>query len=149
MTNFITIREDSFLTVANIHVTIPEFDNNLDAALFENRCKGKDPLVLAAFIGDDAAGYMISYDRYQDGSFYCWMTGVDPRFRRKGILTAMMEYLFHWASHHHYDKIRIKTRNNRREMLTFLVREGFCFTGIDARPDPAENRIIIEKTINR
>lgn len=75
------------------------------------------------------------------------MTGVDPRFRRMGILRELMAYQEKWAKGHGYKKITIKTRNNRREMLAYVVKAGFDFVGVEVRERVEENRIMLEKEI--
>jgi ribosomal protein S18 acetylase RimI-like enzyme len=35
-------------------------------------------------------GYLISYDRYKDGSFYVWMAGVAMSHRNRGVLRLLM-----------------------------------------------------------
>ncbi|MBN1386167.1 GNAT family N-acetyltransferase [Candidatus Woesearchaeota archaeon] len=90
---------------------------------------------------------MASYDRYKDGSFYCWMTGVKPEYRGKGVLKLMMDHLMKWAKKEGYKSIKIKTRNNRREMLAYLVKYGWNILEIDDRGSVEENRIISEKEI--
>ena len=88
---------------------------------------------------------MISYDRFGDGSIYCYMTGTDPKFRRNGILKSLMNYLEKWAKEKGYKKIKIKTRNNRREILTYLIGHDFYFTGVEKHPKIEDNRILLEK----
>lgn len=75
------------------------------------------------------------------------MAGVNPLFRRRGVLRAMMNYLVVWMREHGYQTLRIKTRNNRREMLSFLVREGFMFTEVVSEPHIEDNRVSAEKRI--
>lgn len=130
-----------------VNATIPEFEP-YTKDYFEQRYKDKDKLVLVAYIDENAAGYIIAYDRFQDGSLYCWMAGVNPRFRRKGILRALMDYQDTWAKGKGYDKIRIKTRNNRRQMLAYLVKTGFFFTEVIQYPDIKDNRILLKKTFS-
>jgi len=50
------------------------------------------------------------------------MAGVNPNFRKKGILKKLMNYQDNWAKEKGYKKIKIKTRNARREMLSYLIK---------------------------
>ncbi len=143
----ITIREDTVEVAVEVNSTIVEFGKPFDNTYFEDRCKGSDTLIIIAYVDTSPAGYMVSYDKDKDGSFYCWMTGVDPRFRRQGLLHQMMEYLFSWAKRHGYTKITIKTRNNRREMLSYLVKSVFNFTEVQQQPSIEDNRVLLEKMI--
>ncbi len=114
---------------------------------FEKKAKGKHRLVIVAYYDGEPAGYIVGYDQFGD-RFYCWMTGVDPKFRKKGILKAMMDYQEKWVKKKGYNKIRIKTRNNRREMLSFLVKYGFDIIDMETRDNVKDNRIIFQKVIS-
>lgn len=127
--------------------TIVEFDKPYDKKYFEDRYQNLDRLILVAYIKDFPVGYTVSYDRDKDGSFYCWMAGVNPKFRRLGILNKLMEYQYHWAKNHKYKKIKIKTRNNRREMLSFLIKSEFNFTEVKPWDNIKDNRILLEKLL--
>lgn len=143
----IIIKEDSIETAVKVNTTIIEFDKPYNKAYFENKYQNSDKLILVAYVDNHPAGYMISYDKNKDGSFYCWMAGVNPLFRRFGILNKMMQYLNNWAKNHGYKKIIIKTRNNRREMLSYLVKSDFYFTEVQIYPFIEDNRILLEKNI--
>lgn len=129
----IEIKEVDIEEAMKVHSKILEF-NDLDPKkeYFENRYKNKDKLIIVAYYNDIPAGYIIGYDKFQDNeSFYCWMAGVNINYRRLGILTQLMQYLMNWTSQRGYNILKIKTRNNRREMLSFLVKNGFYFTNIE------------------
>lgn len=143
----IVIKEDSIENAVKVSATISEFDMLYDKAYFENRYKDKVNLVLVAYVDNQSAGYMVAYDKNNNGSFYCWMAGVNPLFRRLGILNKLMEYLKCWAISHGYRKLTIKTRNNRREMLSYLVKSGFYFIEVQPYPSIKYNRIVLEKSI--
>lgn len=144
--NEIVVRPISIQDIVEIHRTITEFDPYPETH-FEERLKGKDNLVIGAYLNDDLVGYLIGYNRFCDSSFYCWMTGVNPHFRRKGVLKALMHYQAEWARKRGYTKIKIKTRNKLREMLAYLVMNGFCFTEVVKYPNIEDNRIFLEKNL--
>ncbi len=143
----IVIKEDPIEIAVAVNATITEFEPRYNKEYFQERLEGKDSLVLVAYVENQPAGYMVSYKKYDDNSFYCWMAGVNPAFRRLGILHKLMQGLFDWAEKHDYKKITIKTRNNRREMLSYLVRAGFNFTEVQPRTPIEDNRILLEKVI--
>ncbi|MBU7047696.1 MAG: GNAT family N-acetyltransferase [Theionarchaea archaeon] len=132
--------------VVKIHKTVTEFTSYPETH-FEERLKGIDNLVIGAYINEDLVGYLIGYDRFCDSSFYCWMTGVNPHFRRQGVLKALMNYQAEWARKRGYTKIKIKTRNKLREMLAYLVMNGFNFTEVVKYPNIEDNRIFLEKNL--
>ena len=130
-----------------VNKQISEFDMAYDEKYFKERIGNKKNLVLVAYMGKISVGYMVSYNKFNDGSFYCWMAGVVPKFRKKGALTELMNYLEKWAKAQGYEKIKIKTRNNRREMLSFLIKNGFMFTRVEKREELKDNRIELEKQL--
>lgn len=140
------VREADAEEICRVHNAIPEFEPR-QAAHFRERTDGKDRLFITAFLDGSPAGYLASYDRYGDGSLYCWMAGVVPAYRKSGVLKALMRYQEDWARKKGYEKIRIKTRNSRRAMLSYLVRYGFLFTAVEEKDDPRENRILLEKEL--
>jgi len=143
----IFIRQVPLGKLMEVHDKIPEFEGaGYDLSAFEERLKGRNRISVA-FAGKVPAGYMASYERSADGSIYCWMAGVVPEYRRNGILTALMDDLEGWAKAEGYKKITIKTRNSRREMLAFLVRNGFDFTHVEPKGKIQENRILLEKRL--
>jgi ribosomal protein S18 acetylase RimI-like enzyme len=143
----IVIKEDSINIAVEVSATIVEFDKPYDKSYFEDRYLDSEKLILVTYVDDNPAGYMVSYDKDKDGSFYCWMAGVNPIFRRHGLLNKMMQYLIDWAKSNGYKKITIKTRNNRREMLSYLVKSGFYFTKVESQPSIEDNRILLERMI--
>lgn len=149
MQSNIVIREASLEEVVLVNATITEFGGPYEKFYFESRLKGKPHLALGAYIEGKAVGYMVAYDRDNDGSFYCWMAGVSPEHRRKGIIGQLMASLEKWTAENGYKWVTIKTWNSRREMLAFLVKSGFNFTGVEERPATKDNRVLLEKRISK
>ncbi|MBI2546691.1 GNAT family N-acetyltransferase [Candidatus Woesearchaeota archaeon] len=144
----VTIRETIIDEALSVHKDIPEFNEpKYTKEYFEERCKGKDCLIIVANAGKEQAGYLVAYNKLADGSFYCWMVGVIPKHRQKGVLTKMMEYLEKIAKSRGYSSLKIKTRNTRREMLTYLIKHGFNFIEIIPFLAIEDNRILLEKQI--
>ena len=143
----ITVKEVEIEEVLEVNRMVAEFYPDSDKIYFEERYEGKKRLITVAYIDNQPAGYMVSYDRFGDGSFYCWMTGVNPEFRRKGILKRLMNYHETWAQDNGYDKIRLKTRNNRRGMLAYLIKNDFLVTEVERHPKVEDNRIYFEKAL--
>lgn len=134
--------------VVPVNATVTEFGEPYDNNYFEERIRGKKHLILIGQIDQNHAGYMVSYEdeRYPD-SFYIWMTGVDPRHRGQGVLRAMMQYQEDWAKKEGYKKLVLKTRNSRREMIHYLVDNGFNFTEVIPKERIEDTEILAEKII--
>ena len=145
MKNNIVVKEVSIDEIVKVNQNVIEFDGkDTKAEDFEKRYQDKDKLLIVAYYENIPIGYIIGYDRDNDGSFYCWMAGVDNNYRRLGALTALMNYQMDWAKKKGYNKLKIRTRNNRREMLSFLVKNGFNFVSVENKEDITENRINLE-----
>lgn len=146
----IVIKESTLDQALAINKQIPEFDEpHFTKAYCEEKCGDSEKLVLVAYVDKKPAGYLLGFDHHRDGSFYCWMVGVLPKFRRKGILKLLMEHQEKWARKKGYTRIRLKTRNKRREMLMYLVKYGFSFARVIKKEHehPEEYRICMEKKI--
>lgn len=145
----IHIREVTLEEAYQVHEQVPEFQVHFPYSLetFLERTKEKETLPLVAMIEDVPVGYVVGYDRDGDGSFYCWMAGVDPDYRQRGALQSLMAYLEQWSKVHAYRTLKIKTRNNRREMLSFLMKNGYLITGVEAHDDVLQNRILLQKDL--
>ena len=145
----IIVREAPLEDAIKVHREVPEFevlesDEDLKA-YFEDRYKDKEKVIIVGYLNEEPIGYMIGYDKFEDGdSFYCWMAGVSKEWRRIGTLTGLMYYQKEWAKKHGYSTLKIKTRNTRREMLSYLVKDGFNFTSVDPRESIDENRINLQ-----
>ena len=145
MKNNIIVKEVPIDEAVKVNRNVIEFDGkDTKAEDFERRYQDKDKLIIVAYYENVPIGYIIGYDRDNDGSFYCWMAGVDNNYRRLGALTSLMNYQMDWAKKKGYNKLKIRTRNNRREMLSFLVKNGFNFVSVENREDITENRINLE-----
>jgi len=143
----VEIREGPIEDALTAHSTVPEFDSTKIADQFAERCSGKDPLIVLGYVDDVPVGYLIGYDRDNDGSYYCWMIGVHPDYRKQGITKAMMAYQEKWARKKGYAKLKIKTRNTRRAMLANLVKQGYHFMEVIQKEDLANNTIFMEKQL--
>ena len=143
--NDIIVKEVPIEEAVKVNRNVIEFDGkDTTKEDFEKRYVGKDNLIIVAYYKNIPIGYIIGYDRDNDGSFYCWMAGVDNNYRRLGALTTLMNYQMDWAKKKGYNKLKIRTRNNRREMLSFLVKNGFNFVSVENKEDITENRINLE-----
>ena len=98
MTIKISVQEAPIEEAVKVSARIREFDAKYPREYFEKRYEGKDKLIIIGYADGKPAGYIIGYDRYEDGSFYAWMAGVELKYRRMGIMNAMMKFftvIFH------------------------------------------------------
>jgi len=143
----IKVKETSIDVAVSVHAQIPELpEAPADKKYFTDRYKGKEHLIVCAYDLATPTGYLIGYDK-GDKLFYLWMAGVIPEYRNHGAFTAMIDYMFKWAQKKGYKKIQIKTRNDKREMLKFLVKNDFNFVSVETMPKIGDNRVLMEKEI--
>ncbi len=90
---------------------------------------------------------MIGYEKEKNGSFYVWLAGVDYRYRRLGALTKMFDYFSVWVEEEGYICITIKTRNDKRNMLSYLIKNGWNFTKVEEKEDILKNEIYLIKEL--
>ena len=144
--NLIT-KESSLEDAFEVHKTINEFNGLENIGELHERLGKNKKLIVVTYQDNLPIGYLIAYDRFKDGSIYCWLAGVNKYHRRHGVLMSLMEYQNSWANKQGYKSIRITTRNRFRGMLTYLIKNGFNITEVLYRNDVVENKIRFIKYI--
>lgn len=143
----IIIKEVSLEDALLIHPRIEEWDRPEAGDI--NFCAAKmgdaRKLILGAYKDEEIVGYLLAYER--NNSFYCWLTAVDKEFRRMGILTNMMNIFEARAKEFGLNKLTIKTVNNKRGMLSYLIKNTWNFTDIIKKDNVILNEILAEKNI--
>lgn len=146
----IEIKISNIEEVQGVHQYVLEMDDlHPPKTFFEERIEGLESLITVAYLEGSPIGYMISYDKStkQEKIIYCWLAGVDYRKRRMGVLTSLMQYHQNWAKEKGYTKIQIKTRNDKRAMLHYLVKNGWNFTKVEEENPIEISSIYLEKNL--
>ena len=143
----VTIKQGSIREVVNLSMQIPELDDPHRHGEYEKRLQGIPHLIAIAYVENKAAGFKVGYQREGDGSFYSWMGGVLPGFRRQGIARMLADYQEDWARKQGYNKVKMKTRNRLKHMLYFALGNGFDITAVASAETVEENRIHLEKQL--
>jgi len=143
----IHIREGSFQECVDLSSKIPEFNSPYKIEEYKKRCAEKY-LSLIAEIDNQSVGFKIGYDRFNDGSFYSWMGGVLPKFRRMGVAYSLANFQEKWAAKNGFSSIVLKTRQIHDGMIALSLNRGFIITE-EAQITPVEEtRIWMEKSLN-
>ncbi len=121
----IHVLETDIETAVAVSRCIPELSNPHDVQEYHSRMRGRDSLILVAYVGEEPAGFKVGYDKFNDGSFYSWMGGVIPKFRNHHIAKKLADRQEAWALSRGYRSIRFKTRNKHKAMLMFALSNGF------------------------
>ncbi len=143
----IIVKESTIEVAVLVHKDIPEFDKPADVSFFEARYKDKLHVIFVAYLDEKPIGYMIAYDKFGKNSVYCWMAGVIPEHRQAGALKNLMESLEKWCQDKKTHTIHIKTRNHRRAMLNYLIKNGYNLTEVQTEPKIENNRILLQKSL--
>jgi ribosomal protein S18 acetylase RimI-like enzyme len=131
--------------VLDLIFEIPEFEDIHQEKDFKKRFSGKKYLILIAYWNGRRAGFNVGYDRFGDGSFYCWLQAVLPEYRRKFIADRLTRELEIWAKEKGFRKIIVKTRNKFPNMLRLLIKNNYSIIEIEKKDNIRENRIVLEK----
>ena len=144
----IHIRKGTFQECVDLSSKIPEFNSPYKIEEYKKRCAGKY-LVLIAEIDNQSVGFKIGYDRFNNGSFYSWMGGVLPKFRRIRVAFSLANFQEKWATKNKFSSILLKTRQKHDGMIAFSLNRGFIITEETQITPVEETRIWMEKLLNR
>ena len=116
--------DDAVMVSANI----PEFDDPYEIPEYSKRLNSTTHHILTAYDNHNPIAFKIGYQRYSDGSFYSWMGGVLPNYRRKGIANNLADHQETWAKKNGYISIKMQTREKHKAMLALAINRGFQIT---------------------
>ena len=142
----IHIREGTFHECVDLSSKIPEFNSPYKIDEYKKRCAGKYLALIAEI--DKPVGFKIGYDRFKNGSFYSWMGGVLPKFRRMGVAYSLANFQEKWAAENKFSLILLKTRKKHDEMIAFSLNRGFIITEETQIIPAEETRIWMGKSLN-
>ena len=140
------ITDELATRVSQLSNEIPEFLNPYPTKEYLLRLSQKKCLIELAVDNGKDVGFKIGYELNQT-SFYSWMGGVHPEFRKQGIAKMLAKQQESWAIQQGFKFIQMKTRNNLKNMLHFSLSNGFYIIGIEPHSNPMNNRIILEKRL--
>lgn len=143
----IIIKPGSIEEVVRVSMQIPEFHEPYRHNEYQKRLHNIPHLIAMAYVENKPIGFKVGYQKEHDGSFYSWMGGILPDFRRMGVARQLADYQEAWAREKGYTKVKMKTRNRLKPMLYFALGNGFNITKVDEAESVAENRIHLEKRL--
>ena len=142
----IHIREGTFHECVDLSSKIPEFNSPYKIDEYKKRCAGKYLALIAEI--DKPVGFKIGYDRFKNGSFYSWMGGVLPKFRRMGVAYSLANFQEKWAAENKFSLILLKTQKKHDGMIAFSLNRGFIITEETQITPDEEPRIWMQKSLN-
>ena len=123
------------------------FSPSQDKEFLQNRFRGRHNVsMLVAMLDERHVGFTIGFE-LMPTTFFSWMCGVLPDFRRLGIATQLIQGQQAWADDHHYAIIRFECQNQHRPMLHVAITEGYDLVGIRWDTATGNNVVIFEKDL--
>ena len=141
-----SIDHGSISEALHVDSLIPEFEKKKASKDFESRLSNKRHLILIAKMDDEPIAYHIGYS-LSDTEFYCWLAGVSPQYRDRGIANALRQKQEHWARNMDYKVLSVKSKNRFPAMLRSLIRCGYCISDYENSGDLLENKIHFSKQL--
>ncbi len=123
------------------------FSPSRDEEFFERRFSARHNVsVLLAMIDDRHIGFVVGFE-LMPGTYFTWLCGVSPDFRRLGVATQLMQAELAWAHDNGYQTMRFECQNQHRPMLHAAITEGYDLVGIRWDTATGNNVVIFEKSI--
>ncbi|NOX58363.1 MAG: GNAT family N-acetyltransferase [Planctomycetes bacterium] len=118
-----------------------------DIAFFERRFKSRANLLnLIAEVDNRPVGFLSGFE-LKPSTWFNWLVGVLPEFRRAGIASQLCEAEQAWARDRGYSHVRMECHNQHRPVLHMLIRQGFDIVGVRWDSERQNNLVIFEKEI--
>jgi GNAT superfamily N-acetyltransferase len=104
------------------------------------------PCLLLAHLDDALIGFKLGYEEDQR-TYYSWLGGVIPDFRRLGAASTLMRFQHDWCRQQGYQIVRTKTQNRFSSMLQLNLKFGFTVIGCHSSTDRGGIKIMLEKDL--
>ena len=119
-----------------------------DVAYFQRRLEHHHhKLMMVAELDGRPVGFSCGYE-LRPTTYYSWLYGVLPEFRRLGIASQLLAAEQAWAMDHKYEMSRFECYNQHRPMLLLAVKSGYDIVGIRWDSHTANNLVIFEKHLS-
>src|SRR5262249_52934809 len=102
--------------------------------------------MLVASLDENPVGFYLGFELKPD-TFFSWLYGVLPDYRRKAIASQLMDAVHDWVAKHEYPLIRFECQNQHRPMLHMAISRGYDIVGIRWDSDRGANLVIFEKSM--
>lgn len=118
-----------------------------DESFFKRRFQGRYSVnLMVAIVEKQHSGFIVGFE-LMPSTYFTWLVGVLPEFRRAGIGTQLCQAQCAWARDHQYAILRFECLNQHRPMLQLAIRENFDIIGIRWDTATGNNVVIFEKDL--
>lgn len=134
----------------NIYQELTKFYSSLfedaDLKFFKQRVLEHPQLcTVLAYQNDNLIGFKIGYP-YSENTFYSWIGGIIPQFRKKGIATQLAKLQEDYVRSKGFTKLRTKSMNQYKPMMVLNLKNDFDITKIYTN-SKGQTKIVFEKLI--
>ncbi|CAM1341326.1 GNAT family N-acetyltransferase [Tenacibaculum amylolyticum] len=113
---------------------------------FIDRIETKEEVVIiVAYENEEPVGFKIGY-KYNKTTFYSWVGGVLPSYRRRGIAQQLATKQLEIVKEKGYSKIRTKSMNRFKPMLILNLKNDFDIVQVYTN-STGQQKIVFEKEI--
>lgn len=130
-----------------VHEKIPEFPGKASLEFYTDRLKDRLHLALVAEKDGELLGFKVGYQDNSPNTFYSWMGGVRPEFRKHGIADALAEFQENWARQKGFNTLFFKTRNRFPAMICFGLKRGFKIIKVIPKGGVEDYRVVMRKEL--
>jgi GNAT superfamily N-acetyltransferase len=141
------IREASLEEILWVHERIPEFPGKASFDFYESRLRHRLHYSLVAEIEGELVGFKVGYQSDFPDTFYSWMGGVRPEFRKHGVAQMLADFQESWAREKGFSKVFFKTRNRFPDMINFGLKRGFKIIDVLPKGGVEDYRIVMMKEL--
>ena len=133
-----------------VEAGIPEFGQARTEEDYIARINHRTDLILIAKdiseIGKRLVGFKVGY-ALNETTFYSWVGGVIPGFRRLHLAQQMLEKQEAWVKDQGYKQLDVKSMNKFPGMLMLLIKNGYQIFDIENRLEPDVAKIVFRKVL--
>lgn len=120
-------------------------DYKLD--FFKNRIgEKKDVLMALCYAHAKLVGFKIGY-RHNDTTFYSWVGGVLPEYRKQGIAKTLATLQKEHIVKKGYSRLRTKSTNKFKPMMILNLKNGFDIIQVYTNKS-GQTKVVFEKDLN-
>ena len=105
----------------------------------------EDLLIILCHSKDKLVGFKIGY-KYNDNTFYSWVGGILPEYRRRGIAKKLAGKQEEIIKEKGYKKLRTKSMNSFKPMMILNLKNGFDVIQVYTN-DSGQTKIVFEKVL--
>ena len=118
-----------------------------DTSFFDRRFRNRvNVLNLIAEVDRQPVGFCSGFELKPD-TWFSWLIGVLPGFRRQGVGAQLMDAEHAWAADHAYRYVRMECHNQHRAVLHLAISCGFDIVGLRYDHERNDNLIIFGKQV--